>query len=279
MAWFEVHFFSRILGLTSTMNVILPEPDVGIGVDENIWDGRSELPALYLLHGSSDDHTIWHRRTSIERYVAGKRLAVIMPALESSYGVRQKNGYDYFRFITDEVPDVVQRFFKISPRREDRFVAGLSMGGYAAMKLALCAPEKYSYAASLSGVTDYITYCQDSGLDFSGDEHSEEMELANGNFSNYYELRDFRLNFGSLMEFSGSENDLVAVLNQSTPTNLPKLSISCGTEDPLYHCNQNFCQWLNARRIPFTYFETPGGHEWGVWDKHIQRVLNWLPIS
>lgn len=279
MALIKIQFFSKVLGLMSTMSVLLPESDPLIGVGETVWDGTSELPALYLLHGSSDDHSTWLRRTSLERYLAGRRLAVVIPALESSYCVNQKYGYDYFRFITEEVPEVSERYFKISAKREDRFVAGLSMGGYAAMKLALCAPEKYSYAASLSGVVDYTTYCEDSGLDYSGGLAAERKLLEEGRLGDYYEIRDFRLNFGSLDEFRKSEDDLIRVLDDVDPAKLPKLNISCGTEDMLYHCNQMFCKKLEKQKVGFTYFETPGVHEWGVWDQNIQKVLDWLPVE
>ena len=69
MAFLQVEFFSKTLGVASTVNVILPEADMGIGVTAG---GREEtLPkVLYLLHGYSDDHSIWMRRTSVERYAA-----------------------------------------------------------------------------------------------------------------------------------------------------------------------------------------------------------------
>lgn len=82
------------------------------------------------------------------------------------------------------------------------------------MKLALCAPEKYSYAASMSGVTDYAVYCQDSGLDYSGALEAEEKLLKEERWADYYEVRDFRLNFGSLEEFRGSKNDLADMINR-----------------------------------------------------------------
>ena len=81
MALMHVDFFAKTLGMAMSMDVILPEGEQGIGVNARpVWDGQEELPVLYLLHGTSDDHTIWQRRTSIERYAAGKKLAVVMPA-------------------------------------------------------------------------------------------------------------------------------------------------------------------------------------------------------
>ena len=68
MAFLQVQFYSRALNVCSTVNVILPEADQGIGVDAS---KVGKLPkVLYLLHGYSDDHSIWMRRTAVERYAA-----------------------------------------------------------------------------------------------------------------------------------------------------------------------------------------------------------------
>ncbi|MBR5046938.1 MAG: esterase family protein, partial [Eubacterium sp.] len=83
MAFLQVQFFSDSLNVGSTVNVILPEANQGIGIQAS---GQGELPkVLYLLHGYSDDHSIWMRRTSVERYAAAHNLAVIMPAVNHSF--------------------------------------------------------------------------------------------------------------------------------------------------------------------------------------------------
>ena len=84
MALCHVDFFSNVLGQCMQADVILPQRTRGqIGMEGHIEAGK--YPTLYLLHGMSDDHTIWQRRTSIERYAAEKGLAVIMPAADLSY--------------------------------------------------------------------------------------------------------------------------------------------------------------------------------------------------
>ena len=116
MALLHVNFFARTLGMGMSMDVILPEGDQGIGVngipqwndgrsDQLLWDGASALPTLYLLHGTSDDSTIWQRRTAIERYVSDKKLAVVMPNVHLSAYCDQKFGYPYFTFLSQEVPE------------------------------------------------------------------------------------------------------------------------------------------------------------------------------
>ena len=156
MAFLNVYFFSEVLGKQVQMNVILPQRSRGqIGLD-SISEKAETYPTLYLLHGMSDDHTIWERRTSIERYASEKGIAVVMPDGDLSWYTDMKHGQNYFTFMADELPAVCRDFFpKMSPRREDTFVAGLSMGGYGAFKLGLRCPETFSCAASLSGALDF----------------------------------------------------------------------------------------------------------------------------
>ena len=139
MALIHCDFFSEVLHLSTSVVVILPQPapsqngTTGCG-------GSHKHPTLYLLHGLSDDHTIWQRRTSIERYVSLLDLAVVMPAVHRSFYTDMAHGYRYWTFISEELPALARSFFPLSDAREDNFVAGLSMGGYGAFKLGLTHP-------------------------------------------------------------------------------------------------------------------------------------------
>src|SRR5690554_3728055 len=142
-----------------------------------------KYPTLYLLHGLSDDHTIWLRRTNIERYVSNRGIAVVMPAVHRSFYTDMAIGYKYWTFVSEELPDIARSFFPLSDSREDNFVAGLSMGGYGAFKMALRCPEKFAAGASLSGALDLSKVVE---------RHFDE----------------FRTIFGSPEKVKGSEEDL-----------------------------------------------------------------------
>src|SRR5919108_3091874 len=146
----EVKFFSEVLGFFTSMHVLLPQRTLADAKAKRTPKYRT----LYLLHGYSDDHTAWQRWTSIERYVDGLELAVVMPAVHLSYYTDIAYGGKYWQFISEEVPAVVRDIFPLSSERKNNFVAGLSMGGYGAFKLALTHPERYAAAASLSGALD-----------------------------------------------------------------------------------------------------------------------------
>lgn len=253
MALLTCNFFSESLGLSTSMMVILPQQTATqIGMN-NVARERSH-PTLYLLHGLSDDDTIWVRRTSIERYVASMGLAVVMPQVHRSFYTDMAHGGKYWTFISEELPALARSFFPLSTRREDNFVAGLSMGGYGAFKLALRNPERFAAAASLSGAVN--------------------MAKADST------LPDHRLIFGD-GEIAGTSDDLLHLLHEvdSSTGPKPKLFQCCGTEDFLYEDNQVFKQACEQTDIDFTYQEEPGEHEWGYWDKKIQDVLAWLPLS
>src|SRR5688500_7662463 len=135
------------------MTVLLPQrTTTQIGMTGRTTAGPP--PVLYLLHGLSDDDTIWLRRTSIERYVAPLGLAVVMPQVHRSFYTDEHYGGRYWTFLSAELPELVGSWFQVSQRREDTFVGGLSMGGYGAVKWALRKPERFAAAASLSGALD-----------------------------------------------------------------------------------------------------------------------------
>ena len=119
MAFLQVQFFSNVLNVVSSVNVILPEAEQGIGIHGS---ENHELPkVLYLLHGYSDDHSIWMRRTSVERYAARYNLAVIMPAVNHSFYCNEIHGERYWDYVSDELPRAMQSFFRLSKRPINSF--------------------------------------------------------------------------------------------------------------------------------------------------------------
>ena len=152
MALIELKFFSQSLGMQTEAYVVIPQKSTKgeIGIKGKSKD--KEYKCLYLLHGLSDDHSIWLRRTSIERYAADYGACIVMPCGARSFYTDMKYGMKYFSYITEELPSIVSEFLKVSNKREDTYIAGLSMGGYGALKAALKKPEVFCAAAGLSSV-------------------------------------------------------------------------------------------------------------------------------
>jgi putative tributyrin esterase len=252
MALITCDFFAESLEFGQSMTVVLPQAtQAQVGVTPAGGGDGDDPPVLYLLHGMSDDHTAWLRYTSIERYAGAAGLAVVMPAVARSFYTDEAHGHAYWSFVADELPEIASSFFRVSTRPERSYVAGLSMGGYGAIKLALARPGRYAAAASLSGALDIVRRAE---------------EPLRGN-----EMHD-RIFAGP----PGPDDDLFALLDRAEPGGVPPLYISCGTEDRLLEDSQEFVSRAEAKGLDVTSTFPPGEHEWGLWDREIQDVIAWF---
>jgi putative tributyrin esterase len=253
----KVGFFSETLGLMSTMYVLMPQRTLAEMQSKRAPRSRT----LYLLHGHSDDHTAWLRWTSIEKYVEGLNLAVVMPAVHLSFYNDMAHGGKYWQFISEEVPALVHVMFPLSAARRDNFVAGLSMGGYGAFKLALTHPDRYAAAASLSGALDI----------------KEVVRVKKNDPENKAWIKEMRTVFGDLSKVPGSKHDLFLLARRAAKAPLkPRLYQCCGTEDFLYPDNVRFRDAVRKLPLDLTYEDGPGEHNWAYWDRMIQNVLAWM---
>lgn len=281
MALINFHAFSKTLGMQMTFDVILPEPSQGIGVTGSKgWDGKSKLPVLYLLHGMSDDHSIWGRRTSVERYASDKAIAIVMPTTHLAFYTNQAYGLPYYDYIAHELPELCETYFPISGKREDRFIAGLSMGGYGALKIGLRERHRFSaIAAYSSGLlradrlpAEAANYTEIASL--YADREKLDPDV-------YKSLMHFYSTFGSPEAYRSSSEDNVEQIARDAAASgdeLPALRVQCGTEDFLFEANEAFHKLLNELNIEHEYLTESGSHEWHLWDKWIGQTLEWLPL-
>jgi putative tributyrin esterase len=230
----ELHYFSNALRKQTSANLILPSTDV-----PDPWH------VMFLLHGLSDNHTIWCRRTSIERYVEGLPLVVAMPDGGRSFYVDAVEGPAYGTALGIELPQMVGSYF---PTKGPWCITGLSMGGYGAIKLALDRPDLFRSAVSHSGAVQFGHLNEGRDEEFN---------------------REFRRVVGP--NPSGGPFDLHALVLKTE--NLPALRFDCGTEDFLLDANRDFHAHLVSNRIPHEYEEFPGEHTWSYWDEHVQEAI------
>jgi putative tributyrin esterase len=228
--------------------VILPDP----GKIGDVPVARRKV--LYLLHGLSDDATAWQRYTSIETLANAYGLVVVMPSVGRSFYSDQPNGQNYFSYVAEELPRYLEAVFGLAPRREDTFIAGISMGGYGAMKVALHHPERFAAAASFSGVLS-LNILQ---LDPSDDRKKE-----------------FALLFGSLDDLPGSEHDPAVWLQRfaATPSAVPHLYIAVGRQEDLYPLSGMFYNACQSLGIQSEYHEEDGQHNWFLWERQVRQYL------
>lgn len=258
MALMKLNFFSEVLKRRTYVNILLPQ-----NMREENWDGRADsgrppFPVLYLLHGLSDDQDAWLRNTAIERYASGRNLAVVMPTTDRGFYTDTTYGIKHFTYISEELPKILRQYLPLSERREDNYTAGLSMGGYGALKLALRNPERFSFAASLSGAPM-------SREMMAGWEKEHDM---NSEFS-----REMRSVFGEEIK---PEDDVFRLLESASPK--PSLFVCCGMKDGLFAINAALGQ--HADKLGYDIHwraDEQYNHEWGYWDLMIQEVLDRLP--
>jgi S-formylglutathione hydrolase FrmB len=245
MIEFQTTYYSSAVGLQLGARILVPE------------SGPKGKPTLYLLHGLSDDHSIWHRRSSVERYMESCDAVVVMPYGGRGFYTNANQGARWGDAIGPELITKVESWFNVGSSTENRYIAGLSMGGYGALRLALSNPGTYCHAASLSGAVMIGSQRVESPL------KSKDVE------------DEMRRIFGS--EPSGSHHDLLDLAAKCKQ--LPKLWMDCGTDDFLFDDNQAFYAHLQERKIPITYKISEGKHDWEYWNRLLPDVLTWMGFS
>ncbi len=250
MALANLKFYSEILGLNTEVNVVIPQKStVGeIGITTKATDEK--FKCLYLLHGLSDDYSIWLRRTSVERYANRHGICVVMPSADRSFYTDMKYGLKYYTYIAKELPKLMTQFFNVSDKREDNFLAGLSMGGYGALKIALRENDRFSAVAGFSSVTRLLR---------------EE-----------FDANTMVPIFGEELTVPDSE-DLFYLAEETDKKALkPRVYMAVGTEDFLYKDNVALKEKFESLNYDYTYVEAPGAHTWEFWDEYIEKALEWM---
>ncbi len=246
MALVTLNIFSESLGMQTSVQVVLPQNSTRgeIGVQTGGDEGKPRC--LYLLHGLSDDNTIWGRRTSIERYATEYGLCVVMPSAGRSFYSDEKYGGKYYSYIAKELPQIIEDIFRVSKDSKDRFIGGNSMGGYGAIKIALKEKGRYAAAFGLSSVANV---------------HNQRFTGLMNNI------------FGG--EIPDSEDLRKLIVAHETDEKKPRLYMTIGKEDFMYLDNVEFAKFMEGKLYDYTYVETEGAHNWGVWDQTIQEALVW----
>lgn len=263
MALGTFNIFSKHLRRTVTFNVILPSDKLVFGeMKQEIVKGPYKT--LYLLHGIFGNYTDWVSGTRIQKWAEDQNLAVIMPSGDNKFYVdNELSGEYYSKFIGEELVDVTRRMFNLSHKKEDTFIAGLSMGGYGAMTNGLKYANTFGYVAALSAA--FILEA------FANTKEGDKSSILSRN-----ELISV---FGDLDKLVGSDKDYKVHAKNLKKDDRPHIYIACGTEDHLIKANREFRDYLLDLEFDVKYEEGPGDHDWIFWDTYIYKVLQWLPLD
>ena len=247
-----IQFRSALIGKTLPYNVVLPR-------DYYVARVR-RYPVLYLLHGLGGHYSDWTTKTNIADYAQQYRMIVItLEGNDSWYTDSATVPADKYEsyFLRELIPDV-QRRYRTIETRHGRAVAGLSMGGYGALKFGLKSPGTFIFAGSMSGV-------------------AEAASWSDADLKNLTWIRDsLQPVFGPAGSETRKANDLFEIVSEINPGRvalLPYFYLDCGTEDPMFNSNEKFAALLREKKIPHEYRELPGNHSWAYWDQQVPEVL------
>ncbi len=247
-----VHLQSQLVNATLPYNVILP-PDYRAS-------SATRYPVLYLLHGFGGHYSDWVTHTNVADYAAQYRMIVVMPEGNNGWYTDSTSVANdkYESYILKElIPDVQKRYRTIEARY-GRAVAGLSMGGFGALKFGLKSPDSFVFVGSLSGALAAPAWTEDD-------------------LKNLKAIRDSVFGvFGPIASETRKANDIYEIargLSAGRLGGLPYFYLDCGTEDFLIGLNQQFAALLREKKIPHEYRELPGDHNWAYWDRQVPEVL------
>jgi S-formylglutathione hydrolase FrmB len=247
-----VRFQSKLINTTLPYNVILPT--------DYDTSKTTRYPVLYLLHGLTGHYNDWISRSNVADYAAEYRIIVVMPEGNDSWYTDSATVTTdkYESYILNELlPDVQQRYRTIEARYA-RAIAGLSMGGYGAIKFGFKTPSTFVFAASMSGAF--------------GATRLSEKEIGASLWGNSLKL------FGPVGGETRIANDLFEIINKLAParvSSLPYFYFDCGTEDSplIFPFNRELSALMLEKKIPHEFRQLPGDHSWGYWDRQVQEIL------
>lgn len=254
MAVVRCNVFSKVLGEQVVVHVILPSLELWRDREggEKYYGNYGLKKTLYILHGGSDDSSLYIRRTRIEEYAFDYDLAVVMPEVRNSFYSNMIHGKNYFDFLSNELPEMMEQMFPLTHNPEERFVIGNSMGSHGALKWALNRPDFFKAASGMSGAGDLV-----------------ELGFYDGK-------KDRVLNsFGTEEEYRGSMNDFKFLVNKhlSEGTKLPSIHLCCGSEDGFYKGAKLFYDFLKEKNVEVTFEEAHGAHCFEYWDRMLPIML------
>jgi len=242
------------VGKTLPYNVLLP-------VDYNQTAAKTKrYPVLYLLHGLTGHYNNWIEKTRLGDYAGAYDVIIVMPEGNDGWYTDSATvpNDKYESYIVQElIPDVEQRF-RVNKSRESRAIAGLSMGGYGALKFGVKYPQQFVFVASMSGALDAASWTE---ADLKGFE---------------FIWKTLQPVYGAANSETRAANDLGKLYREFPPARiatLPFVYVDCGTEDGLLQTNRAFVDILLKQKIPHEYRQLPGNHAWTYWDAQVQEVL------
>jgi len=246
--------FSRSIGTWLHYSLLLPD---------GYHRSKERYPVVYLLHGFNQDQTSWFVSSELVRYAAAYRFIIIAPGFGNSWyanSAEQPMRRYEDAFIADLLPHV-DSLYRTDPSRDARSIAGLSMGGYGALKFGVKYPQHFGFAAGLSPSIQFPAGLEDSAI--------VARRSAASNAS-------VRAAFGAARTPEWDEQIIPLLVERAASSATPYLFLSSGSSDNIPEVPiqmHQLAHQLRRKKIRFEMHESPGGHDWKFWDAEIEKVL------
>lgn len=259
MALLQMNYFSQALMRQVHLSVMLPVDH--FDGEHNAYCAPPTFRSLYLLHGIMGDDSDWINGTRVGQWAMEHNIALIMPSGENHFYVdRADSPEKYGTMIGKELVTMTRAMFPLSRRREDTMVAGLSMGGYGAIKCGLDYSDTFGIVGAFSSALILNVISKSAP--------GQKTLLFNRDY--------YRTVFGDRLEdLQGSDYDVEALLNKPRKQT-PTFFMTCGLEDTLLASNRHFVEALKLAGVPYIYRESHGAHTWDFWDSSVADFFAWL---
>lgn len=251
-----VQFQSKLVGKTLPYNVYLPA-DYAAPVART-----TRYPIIYLLHGLGGHYNTWSQ-AKLAEYATQFHLIIVTPEGNEGWytdsATVPTDKYESY-FFQELIPDTERRYRTLATR-EGRAVAGLSMGGYGALKFGIKHTDMFAFAASMSGALDAAVWTE------------KELQPTVGS----YISRTIMQTFGAAESPTRAANDIYKMFGETTAASankLPYFYLDCGTEDFLLQFSRRLDELFLTKKIAHEYRELPGAHNTRYWNKQLPEILS-----
>ena len=239
-------FQSESLGRQMKYRILIPK---------GYFESDQYYPVLYLLHGWAGDYQNWSTLTNLTHYAENLPIIIVMPDAGDSWYVDSATVAQgkFEQYMIKDVVEEVEHHWRALRSPQRRAIAGLSMGGYAAVNLALKHAGMFKMAGSISGAFNAPL---------------PELEQRTDLKPSLVQA------FGAANSKTRAENDVYREAGNADPKNTPYLYIDCGSEDATFaEPNRRLVTILGQKKIGFEYHEFPGAHSWQYWDERLPTLL------
>ncbi|MEG1862750.1 MAG: alpha/beta hydrolase family protein [Oscillospiraceae bacterium] len=257
MAFIETSVYSQVLKQDMHVDLFLPNDRM----DHPLKKPRA---VIYFLHGMGSSEREFREYTAANRYARENHVAMVYPSAPQSFYNDMKYGLKYFTYLTEELPALLLSLFGVGMPREKTFVAGLSMGGYGALRLGLMRPDIYGGCAGFSGACDIRAMAQSL----------KENPVEDG--------KAFIPVFGEEMDIK-DDQDLFCLAKKASELPVekqPRVFMACGKQDDLFFLHdQNIKLKSYIQTLPiadFKYMEWDGVHDYSFWDRAMMHAISYF---